>query len=111
VQALLKAGADPTLTDETGFTALDYARRKLAKLQSRKPRRPPQVPPVTRTKTIQLQLQPRSSRARPDAPGTWRRVGRSHPHLVERAPARGRLCQHPEQVEKIVAMLEARGSE
>src|SRR6266853_2025936 len=30
VRALLAAGADPTLTDETGLTALDYARRKLA---------------------------------------------------------------------------------
>lgn len=35
VRALLKHGADPSHVDETGSTALDYARRKLAKLQAR----------------------------------------------------------------------------
>src|SRR5947209_15855173 len=40
VRALLAAGADPHLTDLAGVTALDYARRKLAKLQA-KPRRDP----------------------------------------------------------------------
>jgi hypothetical protein len=35
VRALLKAGTDPSLTDESGLTALDYARRKLARLQAR----------------------------------------------------------------------------
>src|SRR4051812_49507909 len=35
VRALLKAGADHALTDATGLTALDYARRKLAKINSR----------------------------------------------------------------------------
>src|SRR5262245_43424041 len=38
VRALLKGGADPGLTDAAGLTALDYARRKLARLQAR-PRR------------------------------------------------------------------------
>src|SRR5438874_4390569 len=33
VRALLDHGADPSLTDESGLTALDYARRKLARLQ------------------------------------------------------------------------------
>ena len=32
VRALLKAGADPSQPDEAGLTALDYARRKLARL-------------------------------------------------------------------------------
>jgi hypothetical protein len=36
VEALLKAGADPELIDEAGLTALDYARRKLAKLQGKR---------------------------------------------------------------------------
>lgn len=44
VQTLLKHGADPNLTDETGLSALDYARRKLARLQAR-PRRPPRKSP------------------------------------------------------------------
>src|SRR5207244_5727777 len=30
IQSLLKHGADPSLIDETGLTALDYARRKLS---------------------------------------------------------------------------------
>jgi ankyrin repeat protein len=44
VEALLKAGADPNHADQAGLTALDYARRKLAKMQSR-PRRPPRKSP------------------------------------------------------------------
>src|SRR5260370_14104869 len=35
VRALLEAGADPSMTDESGLTALNYARRKLARLQAR----------------------------------------------------------------------------
>src|SRR5580692_4305429 len=35
VKALLKHSADPNLADETGLTALDYARRKLARLRVR----------------------------------------------------------------------------
>src|SRR5712691_6370188 len=34
IRALLEHGADPSLTDESGLTALDYARRKLARLQA-----------------------------------------------------------------------------
>src|SRR5437868_11807867 len=37
VRALLERGADPSMTDETGLSALDYARRKLARLQPRPP--------------------------------------------------------------------------
>src|SRR5205823_13414288 len=44
VRALLKSGADPALTDAAGLTALDYARRKLAKMQTR-PRRKPRTSP------------------------------------------------------------------
>ena len=35
VRALLESGADTSQMDETGLTALDYARRKLARLQAR----------------------------------------------------------------------------
>lgn len=38
VRALLSGGSDPALTDVAGLTALDYARLKLARLQSRMPR-------------------------------------------------------------------------
>src|SRR5437868_4114399 len=43
VRALLKYGADASLTDEKGLTALDYGRRKLARVQA-KPRRPRKSP-------------------------------------------------------------------
>src|SRR5262245_19001026 len=39
VRALLARGADPGMMDEAGLTALDYARRKLARLQARPDRR------------------------------------------------------------------------
>src|SRR5436305_2010625 len=44
VRALLERGADPGLTDEAGLTVLDYARRKLARLQARPARRPHKSP-------------------------------------------------------------------
>src|SRR5712691_5405564 len=44
VRALLDRGADATLMDQAGLTALDYARRKLARLQA-KPPRPPRKSP------------------------------------------------------------------
>ena len=54
VRALLKNGADPSLMDETGLTALDYARRKLAKLQSRPPRRPRKSPSLDENNQLRL---------------------------------------------------------
>src|SRR5262249_16508544 len=44
VKALLAAGADPGHMDEAGLTALDYARRKLMKIQARPRRRPRKSP-------------------------------------------------------------------
>src|SRR5881227_2770928 len=46
VRALLAAGADPGVLDATGLTALDHARRKLARLEARgrpKPRKSPSL--------------------------------------------------------------------
>ncbi len=45
IRALLDHGADPSLTDDSGLTALDYARRKLARLQA-KPSRPHRKSPA-----------------------------------------------------------------
>src|SRR3954466_3403111 len=44
VRALLKAGAYPSVLDHRGMTAIDYARRKLAKINMR-PRKPPRKSP------------------------------------------------------------------
>jgi hypothetical protein len=54
VRALLKSGADPTLTDETGLTALDYARRKLARIQARPRRRPRKSPSLDENDQVRL---------------------------------------------------------
>ncbi len=44
VDTLLKAGADPSVTDDKGLTALDHARRRLLKWEG-KPRKPPRRSP------------------------------------------------------------------
>src|SRR5207247_4559944 len=54
VRALLDGGADPSLTDESGLTALDYARRKLARLQARPARRPRKSPSLDENDQLRL---------------------------------------------------------
>src|SRR5581483_600815 len=56
VRALLAAGADPGLADHAGWAALDYARRKLARLNAR-PRRPVRKSPSL-DENDQLRLSP-----------------------------------------------------
>ena len=107
VRALLKAGADPAQTDEAGLTALDYARRKLAKLNA-KPRRPPRKSPSL-DENNQLKLSPdeqeeldKMRRELPDADPEFFRIW-----WKERLRAARRVFNDPEQVEKIVEILEA----
>jgi hypothetical protein len=47
VRVLLQYGADPTITDQAGLTALDYARRKLLRFGEKRPR--PQKSPSKRS--------------------------------------------------------------
>jgi hypothetical protein len=108
VRALLDRGADPALTDEAGLTALDYARRKLAKLQA-KPRRRRKSPSLDENN--QLRLSPaeqeeldRMRRELPDADPEFFRIW-----WQERLRAARRVFNDPEQVAKIVEMLEAAG--
>src|SRR5438552_1054638 len=54
VRALLASGADPSLTYESGLTALDYARRKLVRLQARSARRQRKSPSLD--ENVQLRL-------------------------------------------------------
>ena len=54
VRALLDRGADPHLMDEAGLTALDYARRKLAKLHARPGRRPRKSPSLDENDQLRL---------------------------------------------------------
>jgi hypothetical protein len=106
VQALLKGGADPNLIDESGLTALDYARRKLARLQARPPRRRRKSPSLD--ENDQLRLSPEEQK---ELEEIRREVGGDQEYLriwwQERLRAARRVFNDPEQVEKIVEILKA----
>ena len=57
VRALLRHGADPVLTDEAGLTALDYARRKLIRLQGRKERQVRKSPSLDANEQLALTVE------------------------------------------------------
>lgn len=105
VRALLAAGADPAITDAAGLTALDYARRKLAKLRAspRKPRKSPSL-----DENNQLKLGPEEQA---ELDEMRREVGNDPEFLrmwwKERLRAARRVFNDPDQVERIVAILEA----
>jgi hypothetical protein len=109
IQALLKGGADPGLTDESGLTALDYARRKLARLQAQPARHPRKSPSLDENGQLRL------SAAEQDELDKMRRKlsgsDRDYLHIwwQERLRAARRVFNDPDQVEKIVAILEAAG--
>src|SRR5207245_10351702 len=107
-RALLKSGAEPDVTDEKGPAALDYARRKLARLQARPPR--PRRKSPSLDENDQLRLGPHEQ-AELDK---MRRQVRGDPEFLriwwqERLRAARRVFNDPEQIEKIVEMLEAAG--
>jgi hypothetical protein len=109
VRALLDHGADPTHMDESGLTALDYARRKLAQLQSRPGQRRRKSPSLDENNQLQLSAadQQELDRLRRELPAG------SHDYLriwwQERLRAARRVFNDPDQVEKIVELLEAAG--
>ena len=97
------------MTDESGLTALDYARRKLARLQARPPRRPRKSPSLDENN--QLRLSP-AEQAQLDS--MRREMGDDAQEFFriwwqERLRAARRVFNDPEQVEQIVAILEAAG--
>ena len=110
VQALLERGADPELTDELGLTALDYARRKLIRLQARPARTRRKSPSLDENN--QLSISPDEQREldrmrrelsgadREDFLRTW---------WQEHNRAARRVFNDPNQVEKIVTLLETAG--
>lgn len=106
VRALLKAGADPDLTGEDGITALDHARRKLAKLQAK----PPTVhksPSLDENNQLRL-----SEDEQAELDKLRQELGDDAPEFLrvwwkERLRAARRVFNDPDQVEEIVAILEA----
>jgi hypothetical protein len=111
VRALLERGADPSLTDEAGLTALDYARRKLARLQARPTRRQRKSPSLDENDQLRLSAdeQDELEQLRRDLPDADRDYLRTW--WQERLRAARRVFNDPEQVEKIVAILEAAGEQ
>lgn len=107
VRVLLQHHADPSLADLSGLSALDYARRKLARLQAQ-PQRPPRPSPSL-DENGQLQLtadeQALLDSMRERSPG----LDREFLHLwwQERHRAARRVFNDPEQMEGIVTLLEA----
>jgi hypothetical protein len=103
VQALLKAGADPSLIDHAGLTALDYARRKLARLQA-KPRKHRKSPNLDENNQLRL---PAGEQKELDK---MRREGCDPEFLKmywqERLKAARRVFNDPAEVERIVELLE-----
>lgn len=105
VRALLAAGADADAIDHTGLTALDYARRKLSRLLSRPRKEPLKSPSLDENNQLQLsddeQVEVDKMREEigdPDFFRVW---------WQERLRAARRVFNDPDQVERIVGMLEA----
>lgn len=109
VRVLLERGADSSLMDEAGLTALDYARRKLARLQAR-PARPRHNSPSL-DENDQLHL---SATEQDELDKLRRARAGDDPEVLriwwqERLRAARRVFNDPDQVEKIVDILEAAG--
>ena len=109
VRVLLEHGADTRLTDEAGLTALDYARRKLARLQSRPARRHRKSPSLDENN--QLCLSPAEQH---ELDKMRRELGNDNNARdflriwwQERLRAARRVFNDPKQVEQIVELLEA----
>jgi hypothetical protein len=107
VRALLKGGADASLMDHVGLTALDYARRKLARLQSKERKRRKST---SLDENNQLQMSPEEQAEIDKMRGEmsadeFRRFFQTY--WSERLRAAKRVFNDPAEVEKIVELLEA----
>ncbi len=106
VRVLLENGADPSLTDNAGLSALDYAQRKLARLQA-KPARRRKSPSLDENQQLQLNAheQIELDQMREDLPEADRKF--LNIWWKERLRAARRVFNDPNQVEQIISLLEA----
>ena len=109
VRALLASGADPSLLDPTGLTALDYARRKLSRLEAK-------PTPVRKSPSLDENGQLRLSTSEQIELDEMRReiegpADREYLRIwwQERQRTARRVFNDPDQVQQIVTMLEAAG--
>jgi hypothetical protein len=107
IRALLKYGADPNHLDEHGLTALDYARRKLAKLQA-KPRKQRKSPSLDENDQLRLtpEEQAEMDEMRKELGGGEEAKEYMRMYWKERLRAARRTFNDPGQVATIVAILE-----
>ncbi len=107
VRALLQSGADPTLTDHSGLSALDYSRRKLMRLQAKPRRKPKKSPSLDENNQLQLSAEEQAEldNRRGELAGDAREFMRNY--WQTRLRAARRVFNDPEQVEQIVSLLEA----
>lgn len=104
VRALLQYGADAELTDDLGWTALDYARRKLMQLQGRKIPRPSASLDENGQLKLGSEEQAEIDRMRDELGldgGEFLRI-----YWKARLRAARRVFNDPREVEAIVGMLE-----
>lgn len=95
--------------DESGLCALDYARRKLARIQARLRRRRRKSPSLDENNQLRL-----SDSEQAELDKMREELGDDHRDFLriwwqERLRAARRVFNDPEQVEKIVAILETAG--
>ena len=111
VAALLKYGADASLMDQQGLTALDYARRKLARMQLRLVRRHRKSRSLDENGQLSLgaEEQAKLDRHRSEDPDIDRDFYRLY--WQERTRAARRKFSDPDQIEQVVAILEACGEQ
>jgi hypothetical protein len=107
VKALLKAGADDAHADHRGYTALDYARRKLARMNLR-PRKPPRKSPSLDENgqlilaDFELEMFEETRREHPESAREF-----INSYMKERLKAARRVFNDPDEVDAIVELLEA----
>ncbi len=110
VKALLKFGADATLTDEAGLTALDYARRKLMRLHEGKAAPSRKSPSLDENDQLALSADEQAA-----TDETRTKLGPEGAEFVrvywkERLRAARRVFNNSSEVEVIVEILEAVGA-